>query len=441
MSISPFPARHRAAPPISLIVGAVAGLAITPFLAAAVGLLASNVYGLDLADDRLVVGLPVLVFSILVVVAAPCTRIPRLVRLVLAAAMIQVGLAMAAFALWMQPVNPIRMVVSLPLEPSLMWSMIATAALLTAALAHQSFRMRRGCPLWLSRVVVFSMANLFVLGLMLPHFASQWPSGFDPHPWRQMVTANFGAVLVAAVVPALIALMISILRPAALSTNSAGLMSLIGTAVLAGMVVRAEPTMIAEQIYAEFVPLLIGCALFALGSIVSLAVCQWRELAFHRSDAQRPDPWVQYGVVVGFDNEPTGTVIGSVTFRGWLRGFTSQLGRFRIRSQSGESLDVPPGSMLSLPLGASSIRARLGASAGSVRVGDPVAAAGYESPMSDGAYRKSPIPVASSDGVIVYGAGEHRIIDSLAFLLWRPCVLFLLATSAVALPGLVGLPF
>lgn len=294
-------------------------------------------------------------------------------------------------------------------------------------------------PRWLRPVVVFSIANLFTFGLWLPLLAAMWPDAFQH--WDNAITARPAALFTAIAPPVGISLYVTVLRPRTLARHGVALGVVMATAVLAGISVRGDADPVAEQVYAEFTPLLISFGFFALGSIVLLAISQWRELAFHRRDASEPAPWVQHGTVVGHGGEPVGTWVGTVVFHGWLVGFVSRLDSFRVRTSDNLLIDVPRSSHLSMPLTPKSVDAEDGEVVSALCVGDPVAVAGYVAPPSDGAYRQTSTPIASTEGVIAYGPGRHHVLASVAYLMWRPCALVLVAIAAIALPGLVGLPF
>jgi len=263
-----------------------------------------------------------------------------------------------------------------------------------------------------------------------------WP-GSPLLPWAFPVTTQPTVLLVAVLPPALVAVIVSLVRPVTLTRNLVGLSVALVTAVLAGVAVRGDATPGTQQIYAEFLPLVMAAAMVCLGLLVTLAICQWRQLAFHRRDARAPAPWVQRGTVVSCEQQ---SWVGLISFEGWLAGFQSHLRAFRVRTETGQLVDVPQGSLLSMPLTAASVTASPRSAVAQLSVGDPVAVAGYEDAGGDGIYRSSPVPVPSSEGVIVYARGEYKVLEGLALLLWRPCLLYLVATTAIAIPGLVGLP-
>ena len=410
---------------------------LTPLVAATVGWFAQE---LEVTSNPVAVLVgPAIILQLLFLTVAPPSRVPRVVRAAIVTTMAQLVLALAAWAIWNSNSNVWANLIDLPLEATVSAAVAMSALLFTVALASQSMRRRRAAPRWLRPVVVFAIANLFLLGLWLPLFASMWPVA-SLVDWGSTVGKSPAALFFAAGLPALIALWLACTRPSAIARCSVGLLVALATAVLAGVAVRGDSGPIAQQTYGQYAPLLIASALFALGAIATLAVAQLRELSFHRRDAREPDPWVQRGTAISITDDAPGTWLGGVRFTGWLSGFSSEVAAFRVRTKTGTIIEVPRGSMLSLPLPSQSCQASAGEIVVSLRVGDPVAVAGYVSSTEDSAFRKNPAPIPSASGVIVYGPGQHRPLASMALLLWRPCVLYLIATSSIALPGLVGLP-
>ena len=422
-----------------LIFAVAAGAMMAPALASALGWLAHSSF--ELGDDNGIVFVagPLAVLALIGVAVIPRSSVPRLLRASLATATSMAIMAFVAWGIWNSDGNRWAALVELPLEATFSWTLGAVALVALAATVHQSVRSRRRMPQWLRPVVVFSIANLFTFGLWLPLLAALWPEAFQH--WNKAITSGPAALFTAIAPPAVVALYVTVLRPQTLARHGVALGVVMATAVLAGISVRGDVDPIAEQVYAEFTPLMISFGFLALGLIVLLAISQWRELAYHRRDASEPAPWVQHGTVIGHRDEPVGTWVGTVTFYGWLVGFVSRLDSFRVRTTDNHIIDVPRRSHLSMPLGRASVNAVSGEVVSALCVGDPVAVAGYVAPPADGAYRQTSTPIASTDGVIAYGPGRHHVFASVAYLLWRPCALFLVATSAIAIPGLIGLPF
>jgi len=417
------------------------GAVITPFMGMAEGWLVWwGAPGSDEGSEALLTLGPTMVVAALLI-APLCFRsqIPRLVRTALMVPLIHVGLMVALWAIWKTADIPLikedllrflerHEVTSLVSGDVLLFGALISLALLALGLAHGTFRRRRAVPGWLRPTVTFSIAFLFILGMWLPLAAELWASELH-------TGTNFLLAVVA--VPALPALVIAIRAQRPWSSQVYGSLT-IGLAVSLGFAValRTNSGPTAQALFANMIPVILVAAMVSLGSVIALAVCQWRELRYHRADGQRTGPWVQYGVVES--DAPLGTPVGIISFVGSLGGFRTQLAPFWIRTREGAIVKVPNGSRLSAVPGPASVNASPGDYLVALRVGDPVAATGYEAPAGDGPFRSSGAPVPSDRGVLVFGGYNPPPHVGVSLLLWRPCTLYMLAAMAAVIPALLG---
>lgn len=416
---------------------------MTPFIAMAEGWLVwwgSPEIGPD-AEGWLTIGPTVVVGGLLILALSAHSAIPRIVRTALLVPLFHIGLMIALWAIWRTGDIPLikedllrflerHGVTNLIGGDALVVGAALSGGLLAMALVHQSFRERRNLPGWLRPAVTFCISYLFSLGLWLPVAAQVWGASLTS-------TFNFLAMTLAApVAPALIVALLSRRRDG-WSFHGCGALS-IGLAVTLGLAVavRTNAGPAAQALFANLIPVILCAALVTLGAVVALAICQWRELRYHRADGARTDAWVQRGVVEA--SAPRGTPVGIVTFSGWLGGFHTDLAPFAIRTDGGHLVQVPRGSQLSATPGPESATANAGDYVVALRVGDPVVATGYEEPVADGPFRSSSAPIPGDRGILVFGSSNPPPHVGLSLLLWRPAALYLLASMAAIIPALLG---
>ena len=368
------------------------------------------------------------------------SRVSVVARLAVIVPVLHVGLMVAIYAIWQSADIPLirdgvvdllaasRVPLLLDGETLGVGAALA-AALIAAALIHNAASRRRLVPRWLRPAVIFSVSYLLLLGLWMPVAAVIWGS----HEAGQ----NGEALLATLVVPGILAAAVTPNgRPKWWTRNAAVIGVGLAVALVVALAMRFNSSHLAHALFINLIPVLMIAAMVALAAVVALALCQWRELRFHRADGLRPAPWVQRGIVE--TDAPPGTPIGFVRFLGWLGGFRTELAPFSIRTEEGHRVAVPRGSQLSAAPGIESVGSSSGDAVVALRVGDPVAAAGYEAPVGDGPFRASGAPVPSDRGVLVFGPHEPPLVQSLILLLWRPCALYLLASMTAIIPALLG---
>jgi hypothetical protein len=417
---------------------------MTPFIAMAEGWMVwwGNVsFGPD-AEGLLTVGPMLAVGALLFAPLAMPSAVPRIVRTALLVPLFHIGLMIGLYAIWANVDLPLikdSLVLFLsghdiPLLARgevLAYGAVAGLAVIALSLVHGTFRARRNVPTWVRPAVTFSITYLFTLGLWLPIAADVWSSYLARGGDDFLI-----AVLAVPMIPALI-VAVRTLSPAAWSGRGCGNLGIclaISLGVAVAIRTSAGPT--SQMLFANLIPVILCAALVTLGSVIALALCQWRELRYHRADGARTGAWVQRGIVEA--PLPAGTPIGVIRFAGWLGGFRTELAPFAIRTDRGTLVQVPRGSQLSAAPGPESARAVSGDYVIALRVGDPVAATGYEEPVADGPFRSSAAPIPSDKGVLVFGPHNPPTRVGLSLLLWRPCALYLLAAMAAVIPALLG---
>lgn len=311
------------------------------------------------------------------------------------------------------------------------------AGLLLFVLATIHVRVRRlvYAPGWLRGTVVFALAYLLLLGLWLPVVVPE-----HPHEWFDAIDLAHVRPFATSIPPALAALavaMVTVTRRAWLRKLVPVGGVLVGLLLVGAMTARTDTTRNALLIYANYIHVLFAAAWFALSSLAALAWTHGRVLRANRVDTQRPAPWVQRGVV---ECEGEAEVVGAWHVDGWLAGLRTSLRGFTLRSARGDLLLVPPGSRLVAAVPTSTVGAAHDEPQAALRAGDEVVVSGFVASEGEGPYRTAGLAVPGADGLVVTaprGRDEPAGRD-VVLLLYRPCVLFLVAVALAALPGVVG---
>lgn len=316
------------------------------------------------------------------------------------------------------------------------WYALAAGAIAIVAAAIGA--RRRGPPLWVRGLAVFGLANLVALGCWLPLAGVIADRiGSPALAPADLARAHVALVLVP---PALVALAVAVVvalaarrhRPLARPVVIGGQLAL-GLALVAAVGAMNSDRMRAIELYENYVHALAGAALFTLCSLLGLAVAHARALRAARSDAGRAPPWVQTGRV-----ESAGPA-AHLIYQGWLGGLTTRAGAFTLRTPSAV-LHVPAGAHVVAPIASWSTGAAVGEALPIVADGDLVTVSGFVAPPADGPFRGGGAPIAGARGLVitVERRPDDRVRRDLVLLLWRPCLLFLIACTLAALPGLAA---
>jgi hypothetical protein len=322
------------------------------------------------------------------------------------------------------------------------------AALLVAALVGVG---RRGVPGWLRGAALFAFVFLIVLGAWLPTVvgASGFDSGSDVAAARfarGLLPWIVGVPLVAAAVATGWVMRARWSGPAPREVRVLGSSELrilgwstlgIGYVIAIAAAPRDYPR---QLVLSNLAHVLAGAVALAWCALLALAIGHLRAVRAVRHDLRRPRPWVQDGVV--YVDGPPGSkhpAIARLQFLGWLGGFAASATGFRLRTR-GADLPVPAGARVVTHLGPWSVSAAPGDSLAVVEAGDQVVVSGFVAPVTGGPFREASAPVAGSSGLVISLDGEARprAGTEVVLALWRPCLLFLLASVLAALPVALG---
>lgn len=312
------------------------------------------------------------------------------------------------------------------------WYALGLGAVVIAAGALPA--RRRGVPTWLTATVVFALADLLATGVLAAFLSRSLDAGADTLlSADEIAPSGLTSMLLR---PALIALVIAaavtfiVRRRAALHRRLLPLGLAIVPITLLAMVALRDANARAVSIYESYLHVIAGSALFALCALVALAMTHGRALRTARRDADRPAPWVQRG------SAPP--VVGHQVFEGWLAGFSTTVEAFELRTDRAV-LPIARGARLVAPLGPWTATAAAGEHRPIVADG-AVTVTGFTTAPTEGPFRAGAAPIPSDRGqVVTVGRNPAETIRrDLVLLLWRPCLLFLVATILAALPGLTA---
>lgn len=296
---------------------------------------------------------------------------------------------------------------------------------------------RRGVLTALQGVVVFALLHAVVAAVWLPLAAAWIDAHGDPtvqpfalalRGWPWMIAPP---IAIAAVATVAVTVFGRRMRPAAWRAAGGALV----VALLAASCVISVADGRAVILYENHGHVLIAGVLFAWGALIALAIAHLRALRAARDDANRAEPWVQRGVAQAADGEDGS--IARLVFRGWLGGFATTAEAFTLRTMAGP-VPVPAGARVIAPLAPWTTAASAGDARDVLRDGDQVRITGFERAGGDGPFRGSDAPVASARGlvVVVRRDAADTIRRDLVLALWRPCLLFLIASVLAALPAM-----
>ena len=295
---------------------------------------------------------------------------------------------------------------------------------------------RRGtAPRWLAGVVVYALAFLLLLAVWTPLVIPDLGMPFIVDP-RATLLAMAPSVVIPPAIYALVPTLLVVLRPAWIGWVWPLVVAATGMLFVAAIGARSHPQPEQLLAYGNFVPLLVGTAVFAAAAIALLAFAHARALLASRDDAARPAPWVQRGLVVPV----YGDEVAQLIVDGYLGGMRTQVDAFTLRTARGDHLIVAAGARLVAPVPAWTMTARAGERRPILRAGDEVIVSGFVESGGDGPFRAGALPIAGDAGLVVTvpRRGHETISRDVLLLVWRSCVVFVAVVLLAALPGLVG---
>ena len=232
--------------------------------------------------------------------------------------------------------------------------------------------------------------------------------------------------------PTLIAIgftVIALRRPSWLIASTGALGGALGMLMLVAVSARLDASGRVMLLYSNFVPVMLAAAVVAIFALMVLGgVTWWRARSMHRSFTARER---RGGTITPDSDEP---VIG-LEITSWLRGPRVVQRGFALQTSVG-TLPVR-GAHLVAGLPAATTQLRVGERLKVLAPGDEVQIAGHGDASGD-PFRTSAAPLA--DGMFVAPAALDKPgFPSVALVLWRPCVAYLLIVSAIAVPALAAL--
>ncbi len=292
---------------------------------------------------------------------------------------------------------------------------------------------RRGGE-WIHGFAMLALAELLLVGLWIPIACSAWPGGVDEwwsasEPLLHDAGARVAFVVVPPTILAIGFTVIALRRPSWLIKSHGAIGGALGILILVAVSARLDASGRAMLLYSNFVPLLLAAALVAILALMVLGgVTWWRARSMHRSFTARDR---RGGTIAPDSNEP---VIG-LEITSWLRGPRVVQRGFAVNTAVG-TLPVR-GAHLVAGLPASTTQLRVGERLAVLAPGHEVQVAGHGDASGD-PFRTSAAPIA--DGMFVAPAALDKPgFPSVALVLWRPCVAYLLIVSAIAVPALAAL--
>lgn len=316
--------------------------------------------------------------------------------------------------------------------PAIEVAAIAGAWLVICA-AIEALRSRRVVPL-VRTVMVGALVALVAFGLWLPlaaqlwQRAARWTAEFDLVIASDLTLQVIVPPLVIAVVAA-----IAIQRwPATVHRARGSVLAIGGAALAVALCCRIDVDPDAALIYSNFVPVVMAAAVFAVLSIVAVAIAL--VIARARSRALFAGPTVTG--TLGGATRPAPDVHVRVEIATWLSGPRVVADRFVVVTPAGR-IQIPRGAEIVAPIPAITTHLATGEATALLVAGDRVRIAGFVDPPADHPYRRVDVPVPGTRGIFVAPVGGERggRWSDVALAMWRPCVCYLMAmavTGAIA---------
>jgi hypothetical protein len=311
-------------------------------------------------------------------------------------------------------------------------TVVACTAVAFGVIAWALARRRSGE--WIHGFAMLSLAQLLVLGLWIPIACSAWPGGLGEW-WSasEPLLADAGSRIAFIVAPPTVVAIgftvIALRRPAWLVASHGALGAAVGLLMLVAIATRMDASGRVMLLYSNFVPVLLAAALVAVLALVVLgSVTWWRGWSMHRTFSARDR---RGGNVVKDGDEPA---IG-LEITSWLRGPRVVQRPFSVSTSVG-TLPVR-GAHLVAAIPAATTQLRIGERLAVLKGGDDVQLAGHGDDAGS-PFRTSAAPLAD-DMFVAPASLDKSGFPSVALVMWRPCVAYLLIVSAIAVPALAAL--
>jgi len=311
-------------------------------------------------------------------------------------------------------------------------AVVGGTVLVFAAIARLAAPRRSGE--WIHGFAMIALAELLLLGLWIPIACSTWPGGLGEwwsasEPLLQDASSRVAFVVLPPTILAIGFTIVALRRPAWLIASHTALGGALGMLMLVAVSTRVDASGRVMLLYSNFVPLLLAAALVAILSLVVLGgVTWWRSWSMHRAFGKRER---RGGSIVTDADEPA---IG-LEITSWLRGPRVVQRNFTVTTSVGE-LPIR-GAHLVATVPAATTQLKVGERLVVLKRGDDVQVAGANEDGGD-PFRTSAAPLA--DHMFVAPASMDKPgFPSVALVMWRPCVAYLLIVSAIAVPALAAL--
>lgn len=291
---------------------------------------------------------------------------------------------------------------------------------------------------WLQASAILSLGLLVTMGVWLPLVANTWgPTGRSlPVAWSDIahVVLDRQLMIWAFVPPAVVSIAFAWFAvhrsDAVVRARSTIAMSV---AVMLGMasLVRLAAGFGASIVYANFIHVLLALVVVAAGTLALLTGSLWLRARHDRRLFARSD---LVGVIDGKRSE----AVAWLQIAGWWRGLRTAADAFTVTSDRGPII-VPAGAAIVCAPSPRTLELETGAETAVLRAGDRVTLVGFVAPDPGDPFRGASAMLPGPGGVVVGSADLPRVgFAEVALSTWRPCLAYLLAVVAVAIPALVG---
>jgi hypothetical protein len=287
---------------------------------------------------------------------------------------------------------------------------------------------------WIHGFAMLALAELLLLGLWIPIACAAWPGGLGEwwsasEPLLQDAPSRVAFVVLPPTIVAIGFTVMALRRPRWLLASHTAIGGALGMLMLVAVATRLDASGRVMLLYTNFVPLLLAAALVAVSSLVVLGgVTWWRSWSMYRTFVKRER---RGGSLSTDGDEPA---IG-LEITSWLRGPRVVQRNFTVTTSVGE-LPIR-GAHLVASVPAATTQLKVGEQLTVLKRGDDVQVAGQSDDGGD-PFRTSAAPLADTM-YVAPAAMDKPGFPSVALVMWRPCVAYLLIVSAIAVPALAAL--